>query len=121
MGWRIKDDCLDYLDYKSLPTFYEANDNPLEDFDSLETCIKTFFNNPTIKDLVEENNWVKIIGCWRSDYKGDTNYGNDGWRTYLLIEWLLLAGIDFQNYLPSKYKMDASNLTLLNDYLYWEK
>lgn len=116
MGWKIKDNC---LEYKSLSEFYEAHIGTF--VDTLETCIKDFFNNSTIKNLVEENNWVKVIDCWRSDYKKDTNYGNDGWRTYLLIEWLILVGVDFQNYLPDKNKMDVSNLTLLNDYLYWEK
>ena len=64
----------------------------------LEKCLKDFFADPKIQELVLDNDWEEIFNYWTPKLKDHpANYA--GWISKVLARFLWLANIDFWSYL----------------------
>lgn len=110
MGWVLKDNWTEYFNIS--PDIEDANSfaaaikewqhNP--EF-NLPTCIKNFLTHPHIEKLINEDKWEEVFNCWGKDWrnknlKEGNFYGNSaGWSQVQLAVWLVLAGVEFIEYL----------------------
>lgn len=67
----------------------------------LEKCLKDFFDDPKIQELLSDNDWEEIFNYWTPHYKNHPgNHAN--WTAGVLARFLWLANINFWDYLPKE-------------------